>query len=733
MDKNKVINRINEEIDFQDRCDIIYNLICDDLYVPMKKKEIAILLNISKEDRLILGKVLDTLVSRGKIICTSNGKYMKSDDTSINKTNDKNNNSSHSNKELIGTFTSNPKGFGFVRIDDTDEDIFISKDNTCGAFLDDKVAVEVLQDTSGDKREGRIISIIEHGIKSVVGTYEKNNNFGFVICDDNKIGTDIFIPQGKDMRAVSGSKVVVNITKYAKNNNKPEGVITEIIGHKNDPGIDILSMIKAFNVPIEFPEKVINQASKVSKPVSDSDIIGREDFRNVVMVTIDGEDAKDLDDAVSVSYDGNNYTLGVYIADVSNYVQEHSALDREAYKRGTSVYLIDRVIPMLPHTLSNGICSLNQGEDRLSMCCIMTIDGSGNIINHKICEGVVNVNYRMTYSDVSAILDGDKELIDKYSDVTEMFYHMYTLSSILRNKRKHRGGIDFDMTETKFVVDDYGNITDVKPYIRDKASLIIEDFMLAANETVAEDFFWKESAFLYRTHGVPEEEKVRKLKMFAAKFGYTIKGDTNNCHPKEFQKLLEKSKGKDEEILLSRLTLRTMQQAKYTPENSGHFGLAAKYYCHFTSPIRRYPDLIIHRIIKDHLRGRYDNKKEEHYISLLNTIAPSVCNSERRAEELEREVEKLKKVKYMHKFLGEEFDAIISSVTQYGFYVEIGNGIDGLVHISTLKDDYYHFNENDLELVGERFNRRFSLGMKVKVVLVSTDEMLRTIDFELVM
>ncbi len=733
MDNTTKMKRINEEIDFQDKCDIIYNLICDDLYVPMKAKELAILLNIQKGERDELHKVLDTLIKRGKIICTSNGKYMKMDDKISTKDIDYNNNSNDSSKELLGIFTPNLKGFGFVRIEDTNEEIFIGKDNTCNAFLGDKVLVEIMQKSSGDKREGKIVSIVEHGIETVVGTYEKNNNFGFVICDNTKIGTDIFIPQGKDMRAVSGSKVVVQITRYAKKNNKPEGVITEIIGHKNDPGIDILSMIKAFNVPVEFPDKVIKQASRVSKPVSDADMLGREDFRDVLMVTIDGADAKDLDDAVSVSYNGTNYTLGVYIADVSNYVQENSALDKEAYKRGTSVYLIDRVIPMLPHTLSNGICSLNQGEDRLSMCCIMTIDGEGNIIDHKICEGVVNVNYRMTYSDVSAILDGDKELSDKYSDVTEMFYHMHTLSSILRNKRRRRGGIDFDMSETQFVLDDSGNITDIKPYIRDKASLIIEDFMLAANETVAEDFFWRESAFLYRTHGLPEEEKVRKLKAFLAKFGYTLKGDAAKCHPKEFQKLLEKSKGKDEEMLISRLTLRTMQQAKYTPENLGHFGLAAKYYCHFTSPIRRYPDLLIHRIIKEHLRGRYDEPKKEHFTSVVATISPNVCKTERRAEELEREVEKLKKVQYMHRFLGKEFEAVISSVTQYGFYVELVNGIDGLVHISTLKDDYYHFNENDYELIGERTNKRFLLGMNVKVVLVSADEDTRTIDFELVM
>jgi len=732
MDINEELEKVNVDIDFQDRCDILYKLICDDLYVPMKARELAILLNIPKGDRDNLHKVLDTLVKRGLIVCTPNGKYIKADKADAS-SKDSTGLGVHSDNTIVGTFTPSTRGFGFVRIDDTSEDIFVSKKNSNYAFSMDKVEVKILPSSHGTNREGEIVSILKHEVDTVVGTYDKSGNFGFVIPDNKSINCDIFIPQGKDMRAVDGAKVVAFITTYPKRGKKAEGVITEIIGHKNDPGVDILSLIKSYNVPIEFPEKVINQCSRVAKPVTDADMLGREDFRGVTMVTIDGADAKDLDDAVSLTYNGKDYELGVYIADVANYVQENSAIDREAYKRGTSVYLIDRVIPMLPHSLSNGICSLNEGEDRLAMCCIMKIDGSGNIYDHRICEGVVNINHRMTYSDVSAILDGDKDLYDKYEDVAEMFMHMYTLSNILRNKRRARGGIDFDISETKFELDDNGNIVDVKPYIRDKASMIIEDFMLAANETVAEDFFWKESPFLYRTHGIPEEEKIKSLRAFVGKFGYVLKGDIKSPHPKEFQKLLSKVQGKEEELLIRRLTLRTMQQAKYTVDNTGHFGLAAKYYCHFTSPIRRYPDLCIHRIIKDHLRGRFDERRYEHYISNLPMIAQNVCKTERRAEDLERDVDKLKMVQYMKGFLGEEFEGIVSSVTRFGLFVELSNGIDGLVHISSIKGDYYNYDEANYELVGERTNKRYSIGMSVKVVLVQADEDARTIDFELVM
>ena len=500
--------------------------------------------------------------------------------------------------------------------------------------------------------------------------------------------------------------------------------------YDNNHDDDVLSIIKSHKVPFEFPVKVINQARRADKPVSLADMDGRTDFRDVLMITIDSEDAKDLDDAVSVSYDGEYYKLGVYIADVANYVQERSALDREAYKRGTSVYLVDRVLPMLPTPLSNGICSLNEGEDRLSMCCIMTIDGKGDIVEHKICEGVINVNHRMTYHDVSLILSGDEELSSKHSDIVPMLHHMHSLSKILRSKRKIRGGIDFDISERRFTLDENGRIIDIKPYIRDEASMMIEDFMLAANETVAEDLFWKDSAFLYRVHSEPEYDKVRSLKRILSRFGYTLKGDSKKMHPKEFQKMLESVKGKDEETLISKVTLRTMQQARYSADNTGHFGLSARYYCHFTSPIRRYPDLIIHRIIKDHLRGRYNDSKDEHYRSLMSVVASHTSDTERRAIDLEREVEKLKTVQYMHQFLGEEYIGTVSSVVSFGLFVELDNGVDGLIHVSTLSDYYYNFDEDNFELVGERTGRVYTIGQKLNVKLIAVDEKRRTIDFE---
>lgn len=699
---------------------VLYNLICDSLYVPMKAKEIAILLNISKERRGELQDVLDLLVDEGKIDVTSRGKYVKA-----------------SSERFIGTFIAHEKGFGFVELEDenVDEDIFIPINNVGNTFHQDKVMVEIVPGTGnvpGTRREGKIVKVINHDINTVVGTYEKSNNYGFVVPDNSKITEDVFIPQGKDMRAVDGHKVVCKLTSYGGKGKKPEGVITEILGHRNDPGVDILSMIKSFDVPIEFPSKVLTQATRVSNPVSEADMDGRVDFRDTVMVTIDGEDAKDLDDAVSLEYDGENYILGVYIADVTNYVQEYSALDKEAYKRGTSVYLVDRVIPMLPHALSNGICSLNEGEDRLALCCIMTINGSGEIIDHEICEGVVNVNRRMSYNDVNAIVeDNDLQLIDKYEELVPMFQHMYTLSKILRARRTRRGAIDFDMEETKIILDDNGNVADIRPYERNYACKVIEDFMLAANETVAEHFAWLECPFLYRTHGMPDAEKIKKLNAFLQRFGYNLKGDPNELHPKELQKVLQKIKGHDEEVLLSRLALRSMQQAKYTYDNTGHFGLAAEFYCHFTSPIRRYPDLQIHRIIKENLRNRFDDRRIEHYEGLLPVVATSTCKTERRAEELEREVEKLKKVQYMSKFLGDEFEGIISSVTGWGLYVELPNTVEGLVHVSTMNDDHYIFYEDKYQLVGERTGKTYSLGQKIKVTLVKANIDARVLDFEL--
>ena len=486
-------------------------------------------------------------------------------------------------------------------------------------------------------------------------------------------------------------------------------------------------------MPVEFSEKIMHQVENVSKEVTDADMAGRMDLRDWTMVTIDGEDAKDLDDAVSLFMDGDNYVLGVHIADVSNYVQEHSALDVEALKRGTSVYLVDRVIPMLPHALSNGICSLNEAQNRLTLSCIMTINPKGEVIDHKIAETVIRTNRRMTYTNVKKILeDKDPEVMEEYKELVPMFEKMAELASILRKRRMKRGSIDFDFPETKVILNDKGEPIDIKPYDRNVATKLIEDFMLIANETVASHFFWQEIPFVYRTHENPDTEKIHKLSTFINNFGYSLHIGADEVHPKELQKLLEKIEGTDEEALISRLTLRSMKQARYTTACTGHFGLAASYYCHFTSPIRRYPDLQIHRIIKETLRGRMNAKRIEHYEGILDEVAKQSSQMERRADEAERETIKLKKCEYMAKHIGEEFEGVISGVTEWGFFVELPNTVEGLVRVTELKDDFYQFYEDTYELVGEATNKRYKLGQKVKVVVESTDKLMRTIDFALV-
>lgn len=701
---------------FEKKKKTIYGLLCDDLYVPMRTKEIAMLLDIPKTRREELQEVLDALVDEGLAEVSKKGKYQKAKKVF-----------------LQGKFTSHAKGFGFVTVEGEDEDYYIPEKYVENAFHGDEVRIELLPNSKGKRKEAKIVEVLSHDISTVVGTYEKGKNFGFVISDNARITQDIFIPQGKDMRAVTGHKVVCQITSYGKENKSPEGVITEILGHENDPGVDIMSIVRGFDLPTEFPEKVLNQAVRVANEVSEADMAGRLDLRDVQMVTIDGEDAKDLDDAISICKKGEVYELGVHIADVSNYVQERSALDQEALKRGTSVYLVDRVIPMLPHTLSNGICSLNAGENRLALSCIMTIDGKGNVVDHTIAETVVNIDRRMSYTSVKKILeDKDPQEIAEYKELVPMFELMRELSDILRKKRMKRGSIDFDFPETKIILDEAGRPVEIKPYDRNVATKIIEDFMLIANETVAEHFYWQQTPFLYRTHGVPDGEKIRKLATFIGNFGYTIKGGTDEVHPKELQKLLGKIQGTPEEDFISRLTLRSMQQAKYTVDCTGHFGLAADYYCHFTSPIRRYPDLQIHRIIKENLRGRFDEKRREHYESLLPVVATETSRLERRADEVEREVDKLKKVQYMTAHIGEVFEGIVSSVTGWGLYVELTNTIEGLVHISTIEGDYYHFVEETYELIGERTNRHYKLGQSVKVMVEACDTMARTIDFSLV-
>ena len=701
---------------YNKRKQMIYDFMCDDMYVPMKIKELSIVLGVSKQDRPVLERILTELMGEGKIEITKRGKYQKSQV-----------------KLLVGTFTSHPKGFGFVTIEDMDEDVFIPADKTLDAMHKDTVEIQVISGKAPGKRaEGVVTKIVERGMKTVVGTYESSKNFGFVVSDDPKFSKDIFIPLERSKGAVAGHKVVVEITNYGKNGKNPEGKVIEILGHINDPGVDIISLVRAYGLPEEFPERVMNQAERVAPQVSTADMAGRKDLRDMQMVTIDGEDAKDLDDAVSLTVEDGLYHLGVHIADVSNYVQEKSALDREALERGTSVYLVDRVIPMLPHRLSNGICSLNQGEDRLALSCLMTIDEKGNVVDHEIAETVICVDRRMTYTNVKKILlEEDSEVTEAYKEFVPMFKDMEKLAAILRNKRRKRGSIDFDFPETKVILDEQGKPVDIRPYERNVATKIIEDFMLVANETVAEDFFWREIPFVYRTHDNPDPEKIRKLSTFINNFGYSIHVGGDEVHPKELQKLLEKIEGSDEEPLISRLTLRSMKQARYTTECTGHFGLAANYYCHFTSPIRRYPDLQIHRIIKETLRGRMNENRMEHYNSILSGVAKQSSERERRADEAERETIKLKKVQYMEQFIGETFTGVISGVTEWGFYVELPNTVEGLVSVAALRDDFYQYYESTYELVGEVTNKRYKLGQTVEVRLVDADSFMRTIDFEL--
>lgn len=701
---------------FEQRKKMIYDFICDEFYVPMKLKELAILLQVPKEQRSELKKVMDTLEMEGKVRVSAKGKYTKNED-----------------KPLVGTFIAHPRGFGFVTIEGETEDVFIGEDDINGAFHNDQVEIVIKAAPAGKRKEGKIVRVLSHGTTRLVGYFERNKNFGFVLPDNQKFVKDIFVPLERSKGAVTGHKVVVELTKYGGENKKPEGKIVEIIGHVNDPGTDIMSIVKGYDLPTEFSEKVLNQAERVAKDVSEADMAGRMDIRDWQMVTIDGEDAKDLDDAITISKEGKLYKLGVHIADVTNYVQENSALDREAYKRGTSVYLVDRVIPMLPHALSNGICSLNAGVDRLALSCIMTINEKGNVIDHKIAETVVRVDRRMTYTSVKKILEEqDEEEIQKYQDFVPMFQLMRELADILREKRRQRGSIDFDFPETKMILDREGRPIEIKPYDRNVATKIIEDFMLLANETVAEDYFWQEIPFVYRTHDIPDEDKIKKLATFIHNFGHSMHISNKEIRPKEIQKLLAKVEGTNEEMLISRLALRSMKQAKYTPENTGHFGLAASYYCHFTSPIRRYPDLQIHRIIKDNLRGRMNPERIRHYEQILTEVAKNSSERERLAEEAERETIKLKKVEYMEERIGEEFEGVISSVTKWGIYVELPNTIEGLIHVTNMRDDHYNYIEERYEMVGERTGKTYKLGQTVQVRVIGTDFLQRTIDFELV-
>ncbi len=705
-----------DEMAYEIRRNMLLELFSDDAYRPMKLKELCMFLHVPKEDREDLKLMLDQMISGGLIAMTSDGRYAKPQ-----------------KDEYTGTFMGSTRGFGFVKISDMTEDIFISEEETLGALHGDTVSIRIIRKASGTKRsEGQVVRIISRANDTVIGTYDKNKKFGFVIPDNSKIAKDIFVRNENSMNAVTGHKVVVKIENYGTDNKNPEGHIVEILGHIDDPKTDVLTVLKAYNIPVEFPEEVSKQLAGVPESVSPEEISGRKDMRNVPTVTIDGEDVKDLDDAITISKSDGIYHLGVHIADVSHYVQENSPLDKEALRRGTSVYLVDRVVPMLPHQLSNGICSLNEGCDRLALSCLMDIDEKGNVIGHEIAETVICVDHRMTYTAVDAIITAhDEKTTEQYRDFVPFFELMKEAADILRSKRRKRGGIDFDFPESKIILDEKGFPVDVHPYDRNAATKIIEDFMLIANETIAEDFFWQELPFLYRTHETPDMEKIQKLMAIISNFGYYMKIGRGEIHPKEFQKLLGKIEDTPEEALISRLALRSMKQARYTTENAGHFGLAVKYYCHFTSPIRRYPDLEIHRIIKENLCGKLDEARQKHYNKILPDIANQTSMTERRADEAERDVEKLKKVEYMSKHIGDIYTGVISGMASFGMYVELPNTCEGLVRLQDLEDDYYYYDEENMTVVGEMLDTTYSLGQKIKVCVADTDKLTRTIRFML--
>lgn len=637
---------------------------------------------------------------------------------------------------IRGKLTGHAKGFAFVIPEEAGmDDIFIPPNETNNAMHGDLVLARVNSESTGQRREGTVVRILERGIQQIVGTYTESKHFGFVIPDDQKIVSDIFIPKTASKGAVEGHKVVVTLTTYPEGRKSAEGEVIEILGHKNDPGVDILSIIHKHGLPGPFPEEVIQHANETPDTISEDELQNRRDLRDEVIVTIDGADAKDLDDAVTVSkLENGNYKLGVHIADVSYYVTEGSPIDREAADRGTSVYLVDRVIPMVPHRLSNGICSLNPQVDRLTLSCEMEISADGQVVSHEIFQSVIKTTERMTYSDVNKILlEKDEELVKRYEVLVPMFERMEELAHILRTKRMNRGAIDFDFKEAKVLVDEDGKPTDVVTRERSVGERLIEEFMLAANETVAEHFHWLDVPFIYRIHEDPKEDKLRRFFEFITNFGYLVRGTANSVHPRALQEIIEEVQGKPEEMVVSTVMLRSMQKAKYDPESLGHYGLSTEFYTHFTSPIRRYPDLIVHRLIRTYLiEGKLDEMTREKWNAQLPDIAEHTSNMERRAVEAERETDELKKAEFMEDKIGEEFDGIISSVTNFGMFVELPNTIEGLVHVSYMTDDYYRFDERHYAMIGERTGNVFRIGDEITVRVVSVNKDERAIDFEIV-
>ena len=692
-------------------------------YKPMTVAEIEEVFELSEaEEFKELVKTLVKMEAQGLIVRSRSNRYGLPERMNL----------------LRGRFIGHSKGFGFVAPDEEGmDDIFIPPHEINGALNGDTVLIRVLKETSGDRREGTVTKIVERGKTSFVGTFQANRGFGFVVPDDKKMSMDIFVAKEDTLGAVDGHKVVVEITNWPDQVKSATGMITKILGHRNDPGVDILSIIYKHDIPPEFPEEVVEAATQVPEEITEQDLIGRRDLRNETIVTIDGADAKDLDDAVTVTKNADGtYKLGVHIADVSYYVTQDSILDKEAYDRATSVYLTDRVIPMIPHRLSNGICSLNPQVDRLTLSCEMIIDSAGQVIKHEIFQSVIKTTERMTYTDVYKILeerDENPELVERYKPLIPMFELMAELAQVLRNRRMSRGAIDFDFKESKVLVQEDGWPIDIVLRERTVAERLIEEFMLVANETVAEHFHWMELPFIYRIHEDPKPEKLQRFFEFVTNFGLVIKGTGNSIHPKALQEILKSIEGLPEEPVISTMLLRSLQQAKYYPESIGHFGLSADYYTHFTSPIRRYPDLIVHRLIRTYLiNGDTSKETVVHWNSVMGEIAEHTSERERRAVDAERDTDALKKAQFMSDKIGEEFIGMVSSITNFGIFVELPNTVEGLVHISNMTDDYYRFEDRMMTMIGERTGRQFRIGDEVKIRVSNVNIEESAIDFEIV-
>ena len=640
----------------------------------------------------------------------------------------------------IGIYRKNQKGYGFVKIEEQEEEIYIAKENSLNALNGDTVSIEILQEANKEKdkkAEGKIVKIIRHEKDTVVGTFQKSRNFGFVVPDDQNFGTDIFISKSNWGKARNNHKVMVKITQYPKKGKNAEGKIIEVLGGVNEAGVDMLSLIKQYELPYKFPEEVVAEAKSFGNEIDKKDIQNRKDLRKDIIFTIDGEDAKDLDDAIHVEKLSNgNYKLDVHIADVSYYVREKSELDKEAYLRGTSIYMLGRVIPMLPRELSNGICSLNAGQDRYTLSCSMEITPKAKIVNSDIYKAVINVKERMNYTDVQKILDkSDEKILKKYEKYIKDFELMAELATILKNKRKENGYLNLDIPESKITLDENGFAINVQKYETYFSNEIIEQFMLAANETIAEKFYWLQAPFIYRNHEAPDLDKVKDLNKVLYNFGYKIKISKEDIiYPNEFAKILDDVKGKETEKVVSNIILRTLRVAKYEAENKGHFGIASKYYCHFTSPIRRYPDLFIHRIISKYLENDYmvNDFWIKKYEKRAEKRAENCSERERTATKVEREAEDIKKAEYMENKIGEEYEGIISSITNFGIFVELENTIEGLIRYETLGDEYFIYNEERREAIGEHSNKIYKIGDKVKIRVADANKALRRIDFEIV-